>query len=67
MNKISQRLFDTDACGTFRDDPDKLTPEMLDGIARHLIKEALGDNPAVVAERDVGCKLGVARRRTDYN
>jgi hypothetical protein len=40
---------------------------MLDGITRHLIKEALGDNPAVVAERGVGWKLGVVRRRTYSN
>jgi len=30
-------------------DPDKVTPEMLDRIAEHLLKQALGDNPVVVA------------------
>ena len=34
--------------------PDNLTPEMLDKIAEHLIKKALGDNPAVVAEAKLG-------------
>jgi hypothetical protein len=31
-------------------DPDKMTPEQLDKIADHLLKKALGDNPAVIAE-----------------
>jgi hypothetical protein len=31
-------------------DPDKLTPEMLDKIADHLLKKALGDNPKAIAE-----------------
>ena len=30
-------------------DSDKMTPEMLDRIAEHLLKQALGDNPVVVA------------------
>ena len=30
--------------------PDKLTPAQLDKIAEHLLKQALGDNPPVVAE-----------------
>jgi len=31
-------------------DPDKMTPDQLDVIADHLIRKALGDNPAAVAE-----------------
>jgi hypothetical protein len=31
-------------------DPDKLTPEMMDKLADHMLKQALGDNPAVIAE-----------------
>ena len=31
-------------------DPDKLTLEMLDKIAEHMLKQALGDNPQVVAD-----------------
>ena len=31
-------------------DPDKLTPEMLDKIAEHLLNKALGGNPPAVAE-----------------
>ena len=31
-------------------DADKLTPAQLDVIADHLIRKALGDNPAAVAE-----------------
>jgi hypothetical protein len=31
-------------------DPDKMTPDQLDVIAEHLIRKALGDNPAAVAE-----------------
>jgi hypothetical protein len=33
-------------------DPDKMSPELLDKIANHLLKQALGDNPAVIAEVD---------------
>jgi hypothetical protein len=31
-------------------DAGKLTPEMMDKLADHLLKQALGDNPAVIAE-----------------
>ncbi len=31
-------------------DPDKLTPEMLDKIAEHLLNKALGGNPQAAAE-----------------
>jgi hypothetical protein len=31
-------------------DPNKLTPEMLDKIAEHLIQKALGNKPAMVTE-----------------
>jgi hypothetical protein len=40
-------------------DPDKLSPEMLDKIADHLLKKALGDNPAVIAEVDRRLQAGV--------
>ena len=33
-------------------DPDKLSPEMLDKIADHLLKKALGDNPVTISEAD---------------
>ena len=33
-------------------DPDKKSQELLDKIANHLLKQALGDNPAVIAEVD---------------
>ena len=29
-----------------------MSPELLDKIANHLLKQALGDNPAVIAEVD---------------
>ena len=38
-------------------DPDKLTPEMLDKIAEHLIQNALGSNGSPVAVADVKRRL----------
>jgi hypothetical protein len=31
---------------------DDMTPEMMDKLANHMLKQALGDNPAVIAEVD---------------
>jgi hypothetical protein len=33
-------------------DPNKMSPELLDKIADHLLKKALGDNPRAIAEVD---------------
>ena len=47
--KYKQRVEQTNFAKMSLED---MTPEMMDKLADHLLKRALGDNPAVIAEVD---------------